>query len=500
MTASTIAAGPARRARPPNTEFLPAAKGAEGRVERRAGLVWALLFLNVMPYTSTTALVPIPNVVGKVVAQSVLPVALLVALTINRRAAIRPNVFMCLLSLLALEAVFTAIGADYLKGTLFRTFRLVGFVMVLWLLTPYWGREKMLLVRFHMKICFGIVCTALVGLALSPHKALQGGRFLGIVWPVPATQLAHYAAVTIGLVVLLYLGGFMRGRSVTIIALVSLVVLLLTHTRTALLALVVGLVVACLSRLGSSPRVRKIFGITVVAAAVIYVTASAAITSWLTRGQSTQELTGLTGRTGFWGPLLAYPRDRFEMIFGFGISNGTFRGLPIDSNWLDSYQDQGLFGVVICAIIFLFLLIALCFQAQGTYRAIGLFLVVYCVVASFTEDGITNASPYMLDVTVAASLMMPYILSRRPSRNPLLALHPAAGDFLVDLCGGRGLGRPRMPGRPAHGGRAARLPLIPVQNGAQGVGDTDVEFLWPLRKFYLLGGLTDRHVADTVMI
>jgi hypothetical protein len=119
-------------------------------------------------------------------------------------------------------------------------------------------------------------------------------------------------------------------------------------------------------------------------------------------------LTSLTGRTNFWGPLLAYPRDPFEMIFGFGISNGTFNGLPIDSNWLDSYQDQGLFGVVVCAAILVFLLVATFFQARSVYRALALFFVTYTLIASFTEDGITNASAYMLDVTVAASLLVPF--------------------------------------------------------------------------------------------
>ena len=59
--------------------------------------------------------------------------------------------------------------------------------------------------------------------------------------------------------------------------------------------------------------------------------------------------TDLSGRTNFWGPLLAFPRNKFQEIFGFGLSNDTFGGLPIDSNWVDSYQNQGIFGVVVCA-------------------------------------------------------------------------------------------------------------------------------------------------------
>jgi hypothetical protein len=298
------------------------------------------------------------------------------------------------------------------------------------MLSPYWGRQRMILVRYHVKILFGIICMTAVGLALSPHKALNGGRLLNIVWPCPATQVAHYCAVAIGLVALLWLAGHMSARSSMAIIAVSIVILLLTHTRTAMLAMVGGLLVGGLSMFGTSARVRKFFLWAAVVAGVVYVAGAAIITQWLVRGQSSQELTGLTGRTGFWGPLLAYPRDPFEMAFGFGLSNGSFRGLPIDSNWLDSYQDQGIFGITVCALVLIFLVVAAFFQAQGISRAIVLFLAVYCIAASFTEDGITNPSPYMMDVAVAASVLMSSVRDRGSSLRTLLTLRPGrAGGF-----------------------------------------------------------------------
>ena len=68
-----------------------------------------------------------------------------------------------------------------------------------------------------------------------------------MVWPIPPTQTAHYAAVAIGLVVVLWFCGYMRNRTTVILAVVGGAILLLTHTRTALLALVAGLLVAGLS-------------------------------------------------------------------------------------------------------------------------------------------------------------------------------------------------------------------------------------------------------------
>ena len=154
-------------------------------------------------------------------------------------------------------------------------------------------------------------------------------------------------------------------------------------------------------------RVRRLFAVGGAVAAVVAMTLSSVITTWLARGQSTQGLENLTGRTAVWGPLLAAPRNKFQEIFGFGLSAVGFNGFPIDSNWLASYEEQGLFGVVICAMILLFLLVTAYFQPRGVQRALALFLVTYCLVASFTEVGFTDVSPYLLDLFVAASLLVP---------------------------------------------------------------------------------------------
>ena len=63
--------------------------------------------------------------------------------------------------------------------------------------------------------------------------------------------------------------------------------------------------------------------------------------------------------------------------------------------------------MVICAIILVFLLVTAYFQPRGVRRALALFLITYCLVASFTEDGFTDVSPYLLDLTLAASLLVP---------------------------------------------------------------------------------------------
>ena len=45
-------------------------------------------------------------------------------------------------------------------------------------------------------------------------------------------------------------------------------------------------------------------------------------------------------------------------------------------------------------------------RPQGPRKAIALFLVTYGLVASFTETGLSDASTYMLELALAASLVL----------------------------------------------------------------------------------------------
>jgi hypothetical protein len=403
----TIAATRARGA--DAVRSTKAAWNREEAVRRRVGLAWGLLVLNVMGYIGL--IVHVPSVAGKVLTQGALPAALLVLLTVNRRIVVRPNVFLCLVTLLPLEAIFTALDPQFF-GTVYRTFRLAEFVFALWLLSPWWGRRDLLLLRYHMIALSVILASVLLGIFVAPGHAFLQGRLNGAIWIIPGTQVAHYSAVLAGLVAILWFCRRLSGRIALPVVCVALILLVLTHTRTALVGFGAALVVAGLSLIRGNERVRRVFAIGIVALSVVVVTASGLLATWLARGESTKGLTELTGRTKVWGPVLAFPRDKFHEIFGFGLSNSSFNGLPIDSNWVSSYQEQGLFGIAVCVAILLFLFTVAYFRPMGLRRALALFLVTYCLVASFTEDGFTDATPYMLELALAASLLMPPIRAR----------------------------------------------------------------------------------------
>jgi hypothetical protein len=380
------------------------------RIRRRVGLAWGLLILNALTFYPRTwsglpLVVPIPTTVGKLITQGSLPVALLIALSVNRRIAIRPNVYMCLVSLLAIEAVMTGMQ-DFHLGTQYRTFRLVGFVITLWLLTPWWGRRDLLLVRCHLIAAAVVLGSVVVGLAVAPSDALGEGRLAGALWPSPPTQVAEFAAVTAGLVIVAWLAGRLPGRLALWSVPVLAVMLVLTHTRTALIGLVAGVLVAGLSLFVARARVRRVFTVLAIVISVGAITVSSAVTNWLARGEGVKGLTTLTGRTSAWSAVVSLPRDMFQVLFGFGISNESVNGIPIDSSWLSAYYDLGLFAVVVGATMLVYLLVSAYFRPSGPQRALGLFLVTYCIISSFTETGLSGASITLLELTLGASLLV----------------------------------------------------------------------------------------------
>jgi len=390
----------------------------ERRVRRRVSLAWGLLVLNALTFYPRTwsglpLAVPIPTTVGKIITQGALPAALLVALSVNRRIAIRPNVFLCLVSLLAIEAVMTGIQADHL-GTVYRTFRLAGFIATLWLLSPWWGRRDLLLVRSHLIAASIVLASVLAGLLVAPTDALGQGRLAGALWPSPPTQVAEFAAVTAGLVIVLWLCGLVRGRPAFLAVTVLCVMIIMTHTRTALLGMLAGVAVAGLSLFVARARARKMFAVLGMVVSLGAITVSSVVTTWLARGENATQLTSLTGRTTAWSAVVSVPREEFQVIFGFGLSNESVNGTPIDSSWLAAYYDLGIFAVVVCAAMLLFLLVTAYFRPSGPQRALGLFLVTYCIVSSFTETGLSGASTFLLEIRLAASLLVPSAVETRP--------------------------------------------------------------------------------------
>ena len=121
---------------------------------------------------------------------------------------IRPNVFLGLLTLLLVEALIAGIyPVGHIIGTLYRTVRLAEFVAMLWLLSPWSNRRDLLLVKCQLGSLGVVLGSVLLGLLVSPSRALDQGRLSGEFWPITPVQVADFAAVALGLVVVLWFCG-----------------------------------------------------------------------------------------------------------------------------------------------------------------------------------------------------------------------------------------------------------------------------------------------------
>ncbi|MEU3997062.1 O-antigen ligase domain-containing protein [Streptomyces fungicidicus] len=378
-----------------------------GRMPKAVGTAWGLLVLNTLGSAGAETIVPLPRSLIQMVTMGALAAAFVLALAVNLRLRVRPSAFLLLLTLLLVPSVISSADLESGFGALFRCARLALFVGTLWLLSRWWDGGPGF-VRHHIRMYFLVLCSVAAGLVVSPGAAmpeLYGGRLVGALWPLTPPQIGQYAAVITGLSVLLLLGGRTDRRSAALVALPALVLLALTHTRTATLGLLAGLILAIGSLVLTSAAARRFFTWAVACAAVAAVGFGSVLQAWFLRGQSQENFASLTGRAKVWDALLAAPRTTSEYVFGAGLGDKSFGGLPIDNSWLAVYHEQGVFGVALVAAAVAVLGGVALLRPPSLSRACAIFLISYCAIASYTEAGLGDASPYLLHLTVSASLL-----------------------------------------------------------------------------------------------
>ncbi|MEW2049107.1 O-antigen ligase domain-containing protein [Streptomyces sp. NPDC005476] len=374
---------------------------------KTVGTVWGLLVLNTLGSAGARTIVPLPRSLIQMVTMGSLVAAFALALVVNPRVRIRASAYVFLLTLLLVPSLISSVDQGAGFGSLFRCTRLALFVGTLWLLSRWWDGGPTF-VRHHIRMYFAVLGSVAAGLVISPGAALPdlyGGRLVGALWPLTPPQIGQYAAVIIGLTVLLLLGRRTDRTSAATVIVPSLVLLALTHTRTATLGLVIGLTLAITSLVLTSAAARRVFSWAVLCAAVAAVGFSSALQAWFLRGQSQENFASLTGRAKVWHALLAAPRTTTEYLFGTGLGDKSFGGLPIDNSWLAVYNEQGVTGIALVAAIIIVLGGVALLRPPSLSRACAIFLISYCAIASYTEAGLGDASPYLLHLAVAASLL-----------------------------------------------------------------------------------------------
>ena len=400
----------AEELKPAGPDTVGARPGVEPRpagTPKAVGIAWALLGLNTLGSAGAQTVVPLPRSLIQMATMGALVAAFALALALNLRLRIRPSAFVFLLTLLLVPSLISSVQLEVGFGALFRCTRLALFVGTLWLLSRWWD-GGLTFVRPHIRVYFAVLGTVAAGLVVSPGTALAGeydGRLVGVLWPLTPPQIGQYAAVVIGLTVLLLLGRRTTGAGAAMLIVPSLVLLAMTHTRTATLGLLIGLALAIGSLILTSAAARRFFAWAVVCAAVAAVVFSSALRAWFLRGQSQENFANLTGRAKVWDALLDAPRTTGEKVFGTGLGDKSFDGLPIDNSWLAVYDEQGLIGVTIVAAMITVLGGVALLRPPSLPRACAIFLISYCALSSYTEVGLGDASAYLLHLALAASLL-----------------------------------------------------------------------------------------------
>ena len=343
---------------------------------------------------------------AQLLTQGSLLVALALALLANRRLLVRPTFFLGLLTVLALASFVVSLGSEFLLGSLYRGMRLLGFVAVLWLLSPWWGRRDLALLRAHRLCLWAVLVT------VAPrcrHLAGEGVRVRGAArrrgvaraadpgGPLRRRPLRHHRHPV-------DVPGHHRAHAlVTVI--VSVGVLIGTHTRTALLGALLGGAVASASLFLGHARVRRVSTSTLVGFIVGATLFAPQLVGWLARGQSAERGGGADR------PHRRLGRHRRDPAAAAGAD---LRVRAVEQVVRRAGRRQQLAGdlrrpgLVRCprrGELVLLLLLAAATHVRGPRRALALFLIVYCIVASITETGLGDASPYLLDLAVAASLL-----------------------------------------------------------------------------------------------
>jgi len=370
-------------------------------------VVWALLVFNTLGSGGQLTIVPIPTSVAQLLTMGALGAAFTLALALNPRLRFRPSALLLLLTLLLVVSLVSSATLGSGLGALLRWARLAVFVATLWLLTPWWD-GTLTLVRYHIRVLGAVLLSVLVGLVLAPGLAMPetyDGRLAGVLWWITPTQVGQYGGVVAGLTIVLWLARRASGWSVLGIAGPAIFLLLMSHTRTATTALLAAVTIAGGSLLLTTTRARRALAVAVPCAGLVAVIADEALLSWFRRGQGEDALEKLTGRQNVWDALIAAERSLSEKLFGVGLTDNSFGGLPIDSGWLAVYHDMGLVGVAIVTAFLAVLVVAAVTRPPSPSCACAVSLIVYCLIASYTTVGPGFASTYQLHLVLAAALL-----------------------------------------------------------------------------------------------
>jgi O-antigen ligase len=219
--------------------------------------------------------------------------------------------------------------------------------------------------------------------------------------------------------------------------------LYLGHTRSTIVGVIVAVAVLFWLAARTHP-VKSYLGITYYAIVIglVVVTLLPQVTQYFYRGQTTQELESLTGRTALWGFSIELISDANRWLIGFGYGSARLL-LPesfswaggAHSTWVELLLSIGILGPALLAVDLLFLLRYASSRRSLVPPALTLSLLALLVVTSITGEGLAFPS---LSFVMLALLHVPVVAQRSS-----MAHAPSVRDSAPSWAAGL---RPRMNG------------------------------------------------------
>lgn len=381
---------------------------------RHATWSWIFLLCSVLPWSFVQE--GRITFIGKRPEQVLVVIFLMLAawfaFRVNPRIRVTHAWPVVLYSLLAVVAFLPPLGGRAGIGSLFRAGRFFLTLILLIQLLSVFAHDRYIPLRGHIAVMKVVVASSLVSLVAGKGFDNEG-RLITQLPALTAPGLAQWTALFSVILVFLLLQQAIPRRSGLLWLVASTACLLLSHSRTPLVAGGAGFVAGVLAMFVSSERARRLVSWTLFSVPVAALMFGPAVQAWFLRGQDPDTLNTLTGRTKAWAKVYSFPRDIYSQLFGVGLTDKSIEGLSIDSGYLSVYHEQGRIGVAIIVAIFVLYLARILTRRPSMPRAIATFLVVYVLIASYTETGIGDMSSYVLHLMLAmVMVLMPMV--KRP--------------------------------------------------------------------------------------
>ena len=401
-------------------------------VRRHATWAWIYLLCSVVPWSFEQ-----PGritLIGKRPEQALVGVFLGLSVwqaqKVNGRFKLAHAWPVALYSIMAIIGLVTPLGGRAGLGSMFRAVRFLLTLLLLLQLLPVFAHDRYIPLRGHLAMMKVITVSTLLTMAVGKGFDNEG-RLITQLPALTAPGLAQWTALFCFLLVFLMLQRAIPVRSGLAWLAASSICLLLSHSRTPLVAGGAGFVAGLLAMFVSSQRARRLVSWTLFFVPVAALMFGPAVQAWFLRGQDQSQLNTLTGRTKAWAKVYAFPRDFYSRLFGVGLTDKSIEGLPIDSGYLSVYHEQGRVGVAVITLIFVVFLARILIRRPSMARAVALFLLVYVLIASYTETGIGDMSGYVLHLMLAMVMVVLPVVAR-PAAAPVTDGAGAAAAAAVE--------------------------------------------------------------------